>query len=170
MSRDWRGRCRCHSPSPARVAALPELARSPTDCIALASLPPTFWTLPLLTRPSASGWSESLPARISTGENSAPWQGTPQNARNARISQISPPFTWSVGPRSRSKIETAAGLRWIEVERAPMTLRQAKAMHRAGHLLRALRREGDATYVVVKLRRSALAARRWLILPGLARA
>jgi hypothetical protein len=33
----------------------------------------------LLTRPSASGWSESSPARISTGEDGAPWQGAPNN-------------------------------------------------------------------------------------------
>jgi hypothetical protein len=32
------------------------------------------------TAPSASGWSESLPARISTGESSAPWQGTHTNS------------------------------------------------------------------------------------------
>ena len=29
--------------------------------------------------PSASGWSESLPARSFTGENSAPWQGAQNN-------------------------------------------------------------------------------------------
>ena len=29
--------------------------------------------------PRASGWSESLPARISTGENGAPCQGTQNN-------------------------------------------------------------------------------------------
>ena len=33
----------------------------------------------LLIRPDVSGWSESLPARFSTGENDAPCQGTQNN-------------------------------------------------------------------------------------------
>ena len=47
------------------------------------------------------------------------------------------------------QIETISGFRWRNLEGAPLTLRQAGR----GRLLKALRREGDATYVVVKLAR-----------------
>ena len=43
------------------------------------------------------------------------------------------------------QIETISGLRWMALEDAPMTLRQAEAAHRAGRLLKALRWEGGAT-------------------------
>jgi hypothetical protein len=55
------------------------------------------------------------------------------------------------------QIDTIAGLRWVKLEGAPMTLREAKEMHGAGRPLKALRREGEATYVVVKLPQSKAA-------------
>jgi hypothetical protein len=56
------------------------------------------------------------------------------------------------------QIDTISGLRWAKLDGAPITLSEAKEMHGAGRLLKALRRDGDATYVVVKLPRSKAAA------------